>query len=158
MLTDGSIAAIYIVNNLLPRKARKFSAWRPSFLTTCPMPDSFGMNYRYVALDRADRYKFDVNALLAQITDDLAAVYLDNPNNPTGQMITAGRLKWCCAERKQRVSVSFWTRPMGILYQRGVRYAADGRVRKTSSYCEPCQSWFLAWLAFVQAISPHQRS
>ena len=102
MLTDGSIAAIYIVNNLFAQKGAKVLGVAPQFSDYVSNARLLGMNYRYVALDRADRYKFDVNALLAQITDDLAAVYLDNPNNPTGQMITAGEIEMVLRRAKAK--------------------------------------------------------
>lgn len=93
MLTDGSIAAIYIVNNIFSQKGAKVLGVAPQFSDYVSNARLLGMDYRYVALDRQDRYKFDVNALLEQITEDLAVVYLDNPNNPTGQMITAGEVE-----------------------------------------------------------------
>ena len=93
MLTDGSIAAIYIVNNIFAQKGAKVLGVAPQFSDYVSNARLLGMDYRYVALDRADRYKFDVNGLLEQITDDLSLVYLDNPNNPTGQMITAGEVE-----------------------------------------------------------------
>lgn len=102
MLTDGSIAAIYIVNNIFAQKGAKVLGVAPQFSDYVSNARLLGMEYRFVALDRADRYKFDVNALLEQITEDLAVVYLDNPNNPTGQMITAGEIEMVLRRAKAK--------------------------------------------------------
>mgnify|MGYP000113890452 CR=1 FL=1 len=32
-------------------------------------------------------YRFDPDAFVEQITDDVTMIYIDNPNNPTGQVI-----------------------------------------------------------------------
>lgn len=102
MLTDGSIAAIYIVNNIFAQKGAKVLGVAPQFSDYVSNARLLGMEYRFVALDRADRYKFDVNVLLEQITEDLAVVYLDNPNNPTGQMITAGEIEMVLRRAKAK--------------------------------------------------------
>lgn len=102
MLTDGSIAAIYIVNNIFAQKGAKVLGVAPQFSDYVSNARLLGMEYRFVALDRADRYKFDVNALLEQITEDLAVIYLDNPNNPTGQMITAGEIEMVLRRAKAK--------------------------------------------------------
>ena len=102
MLTDGSIAAIYIVNNIFAQKGAKVLGVAPQFSDYVSNARLLGMDYSYVALDRADRYKFDVNALLEQITEDLSVVYLDNPNNPTGQMITAGEVEMVLHRAKDK--------------------------------------------------------
>ena len=47
-------------------------------------------------------YRFEVEDILSLITDDISMVYVDNPHNPTGQVIPLSRIRRVadlCAEK-----------------------------------------------------------
>ncbi len=50
-------------------------------------------------------YHFDLEAILAAITDRTRIIYLANPNNPTGSMITKERLGWFLAQVPKEILV-----------------------------------------------------
>ncbi|MFY9173827.1 MAG: histidinol-phosphate transaminase [Peptococcia bacterium] len=46
-----------------------------------------GAKYDYICLEAEDNYKFNAAKLRAALNDKYKLLYLDNPNNPTGQVI-----------------------------------------------------------------------
>lgn len=43
--------------------------------------------YEYYSMSKKNNYKFDINAFLEKITDKYDLIQIENPNNPTGQII-----------------------------------------------------------------------
>ena len=43
--------------------------------------------YKYYSMSKKDNYKFDINTFLEKITDKYDLIQIENPNNPTGQII-----------------------------------------------------------------------
>lgn len=63
------------------------------------------MGSRVVAVPLNDRLEHDLDAMAAKITADTKAVYLCNPNNPTGTIVNAARLRAFCIEISKKVPV-----------------------------------------------------
>lgn len=87
MLTDGSIQAIYIVNNIFNIIGAKVLGIAPQFAGYASNVKLLGMEYLSVELKKENNYRIDVEELEGRITEELSLVYLDNPNNPTGQVL-----------------------------------------------------------------------
>ena len=87
MLTDGSISVIYIINNIFNVKGAKVLGIAPQFTDFGANIRLLGMEYVSVPLRRENNFQIDIEELLDKITGDLSLLYIDNPNNPTGQVV-----------------------------------------------------------------------
>lgn len=92
-ITDGSIAAIYVVNELFNIPGAKVLGMAPQFTSYEMDVKLKGMEYEPVYMKKENNYRIDVNEILERITSDLSVVYIDNPNNPTGQIIAAADIE-----------------------------------------------------------------
>jgi histidinol-phosphate aminotransferase len=86
VLTDGSIAALYLLCNILSRPGAEVVGFVPSFTDMIEYARMMGMRYTGVPA-RPDGSE-DVEAMLEAITKETSLVYIDNPNNPTGQFLS----------------------------------------------------------------------
>ena len=86
LLTDGSISALYFINGLFSVPGAKVLGCAPTFTDMAVNVRMLGMEFLATPMT-ADTCRVDVEALLAAITPELSLVYLDNPNNPTGQTL-----------------------------------------------------------------------
>ncbi|MEG0292150.1 MAG: aminotransferase class I/II-fold pyridoxal phosphate-dependent enzyme [Anaerovoracaceae bacterium] len=87
LLADGSIGAIYTVNNIFAIPGAKVLGYAPQFTDYVANIKFCGMEYHGIQLKPENNYKLDTKEIYDAITPDLSIVYLDNPNNPTGQVI-----------------------------------------------------------------------
>lgn len=62
-------------------------------------------NVNTIRVPLNDAYGFDVKAIVEAITPKTKAIYLCNPNNPTGQMITADELQWVIDNTPEEVLI-----------------------------------------------------
>lgn len=86
LLADGSINAIYTVFGIFNSNSNVLGV-SPQFTDAEMAFKLLGMNYNSVKLRPENNYRFDPDEFIAAITDDVDVVYVDNPNNPTGQVI-----------------------------------------------------------------------
>lgn len=89
MIADGSISALYTINNLFDKGARVLGIM-PQFSDQEANLKLNGMIYEAVSMRREDNYKINTQEILDRIDrdgDELSMIYIDNPNNPTGQVI-----------------------------------------------------------------------
>ncbi|HWQ50353.1 MAG TPA: histidinol-phosphate transaminase [Terriglobales bacterium] len=91
LLVDGSISALYLINALFARPGAQVVGFMPTFTD---MVVNVGLNgMEYVGIPPADaEYRLDAEALLARVTEETSFVYIDNPNNPTGQLLPVGEV------------------------------------------------------------------
>ncbi len=99
LLTDGSISALYIINNIFDTHNSVVLGISPQFTDYYMHAEMIGIEYAPYQLKREHNYKFDTYEFLSMhyIADTFANVavpgksynfiYIDNPNNPTGQCI-----------------------------------------------------------------------
>jgi len=86
LLVDGSINALYLVNMLFARPMAQVVGFVPTFTDMVVNVGLYGM--KYIGIPPADAdYRLDVDALLAAISEETSFIYIDNPNNPTGQLL-----------------------------------------------------------------------
>ena len=86
LLGNGSQQLLYLVNKLLVGPGSRVLGYTPQYSSYCSDVLFCGGSYR--ATETAENYRFDGAALIAQLTGEDTLVYLDNPNNPTGQCIS----------------------------------------------------------------------
>lgn len=86
LLSDGSINALYTVFGIFDRDSKVLGI-SPQFTDAEMAFKLLGMTYTSVKLKPENNYKFNPDEFIAAITDDIDIVYIDNPNNPTGQVI-----------------------------------------------------------------------
>ncbi len=82
----GSISGIYCINNLFAQTQRnEVVGFAPSFTDVMESTRRFGMIYREVPLRMADGGHAAAEDLAAGLSEKTAFLYIDRPNNPTGQ-------------------------------------------------------------------------
>lgn len=90
---EGSIAGIYLVNLLFQRQGAAVLGICPQFSDYAANARMLGYDYRCVPLLAEENYKFRADRLLEAIVPGLSLIYIDNPNNPTGQMISLADMR-----------------------------------------------------------------
>lgn len=91
LLVDGSVSALYLINALFAKPGAEVVGFVPSFTDMIVNVEMQGMRYTGVA-PADETYREDVDALLAAMSGETALVYIDNPNNPTGQLLSKKEL------------------------------------------------------------------
>lgn len=61
-----------------------------------------GINYKPVPLDPEENFRFNPDNLLTEIKPDCCLIYIDNPNNPTGQLISLSQIEEIVREAKRK--------------------------------------------------------
>lgn len=92
-LGTGSIGILLSINRLF---IGKDSAVLGSCPTFTPYVSDVRLNegiFDHVPLKSEDNYRFDYEAFLEKISSNYTLIYIDNPNNPTGQVIPLPVLK-----------------------------------------------------------------
>jgi len=86
-IANGSISTLININRVLVQTGSKVLGCCPQFTDYACDVKAMGGIFDFVLLKESSNYKFDVNDVLKAIKPDYAVIYLDNPNNPTGQVI-----------------------------------------------------------------------
>lgn len=89
MLSDGSIAALYIINNLFNIKNAKIMGIAPQFTDFVANVRLLGMDYKPIYMNKENNFRIDVDEIIRNISEDVSMLYIDNPNNPTGQILNS---------------------------------------------------------------------
>lgn len=87
LLGDGSIELIYKINKLLIDSESKVLGYSPQFSDYIDDVEACGGSYEYYLLNKENNFKFDPDLFLENMNKDHKLFYIDNPNNPTGQVI-----------------------------------------------------------------------
>lgn len=87
VLCDGSISGLYLLNHLFLEKGDHVLGYVPQFSEYETDVEMYGCQYDQVLLKKEKNYKFCAEDVLAVLNGQHKLVYLDNPNNPTGQII-----------------------------------------------------------------------
>lgn len=100
LLADGSISALYIVNNIFDTHNAVVLGVSPQFTDYYMHAEMIGIEYDPYQLEKKKNYKFDILEFLKMHYMDISGgeglpestksynfIYIDNPNNPTGQCI-----------------------------------------------------------------------
>ncbi len=84
---SGSMDIIYKINKLFLDNNSKVLGYSPQFSDYIDDIKSYGGIYDYHLLTGKNNFKFDPELFLEKIDDCHKLIYIDNPNNPTGQII-----------------------------------------------------------------------
>lgn len=87
IIADGSIGALDLIAEVFDETGTSALSPAPTFTDATMAYKSRGIDYRYVAMRPGNGYAFDADELIAEIDDMDSILYIDNPNNPTGQTI-----------------------------------------------------------------------
>jgi histidinol-phosphate aminotransferase len=99
MITDGSIGALYVINNMFDTHDSVVLGISPQFTDYYMHAEMIGIDYAPYQLKKEHNYKFDRYEFMEMhyIANTYAGaalpgktynfIYVDNPNNPTGQCI-----------------------------------------------------------------------
>lgn len=85
LLGNGSQQLLYLVNKLLIDPGCRVLGYAPQYSSYCSDVLLCGGQYRAAATE--ENGKFSGATLLEELTDEDTLIYLDNPNNPTGQCL-----------------------------------------------------------------------
>lgn len=88
VMTDGSISALNLLVNVFAKPGAEAVMFMPTFTDMVEYSRMMGMKVHGVATSLEDNFKEDVDRLISAITKDTSFVYIDNPNNPTGQVLS----------------------------------------------------------------------
>ncbi len=86
-LGSGSMTILNIINRMFIDSSSVVLGYCPQFSDYIADVRSYGGIYEYVVLKQRENFKFNCNDFLEKITKDQRIIYIDNPNNPTGQSI-----------------------------------------------------------------------
>lgn len=89
----GSMGAIWNINKLLIDEKTCILTFIPGFSSTLSDMRSLGGTIDAVPLTEKDRFLIDIDQLIYHLKPQHHLVYLDNPNNPTGQVIPIEALR-----------------------------------------------------------------
>lgn len=109
LLTDGSIGGLYIVNNIFDTHNGVVLGISPQFTDYFMHAEMIGIEYAPYQLDRERNYKFCLEDFLEMHYEEEESdeadpgrsynfIYIDNPNNPTGQCIDIADIERIVAE------------------------------------------------------------
>lgn len=93
LLSSGSMNAIYVINAAFLREGAKVLGICPQFSYYMSNARVLGYDYRAVPLCAGRGWSFDCAAILDALDDSFSLVYIDNPNNPTGQVFPLDDLR-----------------------------------------------------------------
>lgn len=88
ILTEGSINGIYLVNKLFLQPNDNVLGYIPQFPEYYMDVKMHGGNFDYYTLQEENNHIFDENEFIKLINNRYKLIYLDNPNNPTGQVLS----------------------------------------------------------------------
>lgn len=101
-ITSGSSGGLINVVRLLLNSGSKVLGYTPQFGEMKNLANIVGAKYEAMDLDRDTGYKFDVERFVDLIDDSYNMIYIDNPNNPTGQIIDPKDIKRIAQRAKEK--------------------------------------------------------
>lgn len=93
MLGDGSIELIYKVNKLFIDDSSKVLGYSPQFSDFVDDVKANGGRYESYILNGSNNFRMNPEEFINMMNKDHSLFYIDNPNNPTGQVIDIENLE-----------------------------------------------------------------
>jgi len=104
-LACGSIGAMLALNRMTLHENKPVICCAPTFTAVVDDFVTYGVNYQPVYLKKENNYRFSLEDFLAKLEQfHTAYVYIDNPNNPTGQIIPLSSIEAIVQAARQRNS------------------------------------------------------
>lgn len=105
-IANGSAVLLSRFNKLFIERGAKVLGYVPQFTEYQREVEVLGGNYCAVPLNSNDRFRFNVNEFLSKVKMDHSIIYIDNPNNPTGQLIDLRAIETIVREAaKKKITV-----------------------------------------------------
>lgn len=93
VLCAGSIYGLFTLNRLFLERGDRVLGCIPQFSEYGSDVQMYGCTFDSVPLKAENNYKFSIDDMLAALKPEHKAVYLDNPNNPTGQIVSLAEIE-----------------------------------------------------------------
>ncbi len=94
--SNGSSGVLYGLANLFGDIGTKVLGFSPQFTSFVAAVEAQGIIYEYITLKEQNNYKFMADEFISAITEEHVLLYIDNPNNPTGQIIPLCEIEKIC--------------------------------------------------------------
>ena len=101
-VANGSCVVLSRLNKLFIEPGVKVLGYMPQFKEYMVEVMVLGGNYEAVPLDPRENFRFNPDRLLSRIKPDHCIVYIDNPNNPTGQLISLSDIETIVKEAARK--------------------------------------------------------
>lgn len=92
-LTSGGIEGIAYINTAFASPGAKVVGIWPQFTNYVNLARCSGLTYVPVPLRKEENYKLVPQRIIDAMDEDVALIYLDSPNNPTGQSVALADLR-----------------------------------------------------------------
>lgn len=89
----GSVDVLRNINRAFIDKGTKVLGLAPTFTTFPSDVELCGGIFDYELLSENEDFRFDIEKFLSRINPEYSLIYIDNPNNPTGQVIPLSDIK-----------------------------------------------------------------
>lgn len=99
---DGSIDGIGMINIIFARDGAKIVGVWPQFTDFANDAKTKGFVYEPIFLERSENYRIVPERIISSMDESVSLVYLDNPNNPTGQSIPLSSLTELLERAKEK--------------------------------------------------------
>ena len=99
---NGSMEVLERVNRIFLEAGSKVLGFSPQFTGYVADIGASGACYDPVILRPEERFTFYVERLLEKLNPEYSLIYVDNPNNPTGQMINLNEIELLVQEAEHR--------------------------------------------------------
>ena len=93
LVTAGAAQALFIIATCLLERGDHLVVVRPNYATNIETPRAIGADVSFLDLTFEDRYRVDVDALMALVEPRTRDVSVTVPHNPTGTMMTEEELR-----------------------------------------------------------------
>lgn len=93
IMTDGSVSALNLLVNVFAKPDAEAVMFMPTFTDMVEYSRIMGVKVHGIAMSDKNNFKEDVDRLIAAIDSNTSFVYIDNPNNPTGQFLSNAELE-----------------------------------------------------------------
>lgn len=87
VLCSGSVEGLYYINQLFKTANATLLTFTPHFPNFSNHAKMIGYKCKEVLLDKKNNYEYDINKLIDKIDNSVNLIYIDTPNNPTGQIL-----------------------------------------------------------------------
>ena len=92
VLTNGSLGGLHIINNIFRKPGANVLGFAPSFTNMVEDVELSGMKYCQINMSQGGELAQDVRCMMDELNEDYSFVYIDRPNNPTGQTMPLDQL------------------------------------------------------------------